>query len=431
MLNSYQAVIDWLQLPPSGPELREAESHVLHLRDLIQRLALTPTCPIITITGTNGKGTCVHTLSAIFHQAGYRVGRFTSPHLQRYNERICLNEAPISDADFIDAAQQVQSFSTSLLHHFFSLLFLMALVFFRRHNVDILILEVGVGGRLDPCNALDATVLGITSIDLDHQQLLGNTREAIAWEKAQLMRPGQTVVCGDLNVPLSIHQHSQTTGSTLLCINQQFHAAVVDDQHFHWQGEQSAWPKLPQVSGAILSNIAVALTIVTAMADRFTITLDALHNALQTLRLPGRYQCLALNSSNTTLILDVAHNPAAIQHLVQRVRKDWPKARIAGVFGILANKAWYECLALLSTLPNTCWHLCAIADPRALDPVNLAEACQVLKIEHQLCTSITDALQHSLATPPDLILVTGSFRMVGAAMDWLARVQRTEGSKLV
>lgn len=421
MFQTSSQVIDWLLQAahePSSP----SDSRLQQLCDLIERAHLKPRCPIITITGTNGKGSCVQLLAHILKQAHYRVGSFTSPHLQRYHERICINGQNIDDRDFIEAANTLNSIPDAIPSHFFSRLLLMALHFFQQQAIDVLILEVGVGGRLDPCNALDADIIGISRIALDHQALLGTDREQIGFEKAGLMRPGQIAVIGDFDVPNSVRSHAQTIGAVLRCIGQQFHSWS-QSETFQWQGSQWLLTDLPKPP-ILQSNTDTCLAILEALAPRLPVSVQVIRQGLQTVSIQGRYQTISLKPH--TLVLDVAHNPDAILQLVTQLQHDWPKPPpLYVIFGMMADKAWLECLTLLSRLTPSHLYLCPIEDPRALPLSALTDACTTLSLNSVTCSSVHDALHRirSQAEPPSLIVVTGSFRLVGEALHWLQHLE--------
>ncbi len=417
MFTTYTEVLDWLLNVPAltqGQALRNLQ----YLRTLIQQPLWQPKCPIITITGTNGKGSTVQTLSAIFTQAGYYVGCFTSPHLQIFNERIAINERAISDADFVLAAQAVADLP-NVPQHFFSLLLLMALWHFKRQAVDIIFLEVGLGGRLDPCNALDATLVGITSIDLDHTHLLGDTREQIAYEKACLMRPKKRCVVGDRDVPKAISAYAANIKAPLQCLGLDFDCFSIDQTTFLWHGSQWCLNDLPQPR-VKLSNLAVALAIVEAMQACLPVPVAAIKRALAQLIIPGRYQKSIYQGQ--TLLLDVAHNPAAIQYLLRQIQKDFPKKPIHLIFAMMQDKDWRTCFELLSTLKVKQAYFPRIEDPRALDNAALEQEAQEKPFVSNSYPTIKAALAmavNNAIEEQDLIVVTGSFRVVGGVLNLL------------
>ncbi len=413
MFTMYTEVIDWLLRVPALDQAH-ALRNLAQVRTLTQLPTLQPNCPIITITGTNGKGSAVQTLSAIFSQAGYRVGSFTSPHLQIFNERIAINGHAIADHDFVQAAQVVANLP-DVPRHFFSLLFLMALWYFKRQSVDLIILEVGLGGRLDPCNALDATILGITSVDLDHTHLLGTTREQIAAEKACLMRPDRVCIVGDRNPPDVLSAYAAKMNTSLRCIGVDFDYYDANQTTLTWQG--SEWYLTALTKPAVkLSNIAVALAIVEALHPVLPLSLAALSGALASLTIPGRYQ--KITCLGKTLLLDVAHNPAATGHLVRQLRKDFPGKRIHLLFGMMQDKDWRSCFDSLSTLNIRHAYFPNIDDPRALDNTVLSSAALSKNRNHAVYSTINEALAAALnnATEQELIIVTGSFRIVGGVL---------------
>lgn len=416
MFQTSQQVINWLlqathtPSPPSDLRLQQ-------LRALLEQASLKPTCPIITITGTNGKGSSVQVLANILKHANYRVGSFTSPHLQRYHERICINGQSIDDEAFITAANAIHSIPEPIPSHFFNRLLLIALYYFKHQAIDVLVLEVGVGGRLDPCNALEADIIGITRVALDHQDLLGADREHIGFEKAGLMRKGRIAVIGEADMPDSIPRHSRAIGGILRVAQQHFHSQPQEPDQFQWQGSHWLLTHLPKPT-IMQSNVDLSLAILEAMAPHLPVTLAAIRIGLHSLSIKGRYQWLRYQQRST--LLDIAHNPDAIAHLVERLQQDCPQQPIRLIFGMMADKAWRESLNLLMQLPLSQVYLCPIHDPRALASSTLAKACLAQDIPHQVCPSVANALHlaHSASQTAALIVVTGSCRLVGEALDW-------------
>lgn len=421
MLTSYSQVIDWLlHMPPR--DRTQSTQDLQQLRQLLQAQSWYPTCPIVTITGTNGKGSCITTLSAILQAAGYRVGSFTSPHLQRFNERIQVNGQPISDTAFIQAAEQLTAFGERCPSHFFSLLLLMALWYFDTERVDVILLEVGVGGRLDPCNALDACILGITNVALDHQALLGSTRELIAHEKAGLMRPGCLAIFGETMAPLSLQHYANTIKAPLHCLGQAFWHQSHNAAYFHWQGARWCLRHL-SAPPLVLSNVSVALAILEALHPRLPLTLKAIRQGLAQVHLAGRYQSIYHQGKH--IIVDVAHNPAAIQQLVNQLQHDWPNRNIHIVFGMMKDKDWQTCLNTLLHLAPIRYYLPPLLDPRALASADIGTYLTANKQCYQYCDSDETAFAQASvdAKTTDIILITGSFRLVGAALTWAQQSQ--------
>ncbi len=373
---------------------------------------------VITVAGTNGKGSCVALLETIYRQAGYRVGCYTSPHLLRYNERVRLNGENASDDalcrvfDRIDQARE----DTPLTYFEFGTL--AALLLFAEADPDLLILEVGLGGRLDAVNIVDPDLALITTVDLDHCDWLGSDRQQIGREKAGIMRRGRPVVLGDPQMPESVLTHAHSIQAQAYLAGRDFYAEKVP-QGWVWFHGQSSGVCLPEsnLQGAGQRLNASAVVMATQLLQtRLPVTWEQVCEGLRRVTLAGRLQ---LVSGAPTLLLDVAHNPQAVEVLTRHLRRlDWP-ARVHALVGLLQDKDARSILAQIAPEVDD-WFLVDLTGSRGREAGQLARmlteigAVGAVSCHHD----VTDALDaaRQAAAPEDLILIFGSFLVVGAAL---------------
>ena len=383
---------------------------------LAKALSLTEMdCPVIMVSGTNGKGSCVKLLETFYTRAGYRVGAYTSPHLLRINERIAINGEPLTDDAFIKACTAIAELTQAVILHFFEFLTLAALWAFKQQPLDILLLEVGIGGRLDPVNVIDATVAVITNIDLDHTDRLGETREAIATEKAGIFRPEQQAVCGDPDPPHTLLLSAKQQAVSLACQGQDYYA-LTEAQHWHWCFRQHAYPNLP-FPRLSLDNVSTALMAYHLLESRLPVSLPVLRHVIEFTSLPGRFQEIA---STPRTILDVAHNSASVVRLCLRlsqIKRD-PEQRIHAVFSALQDKAIEDMIESCDALVSH-WHLAPLAHPRKAT-LSVLKAPFLKKNRHNYneYPHILSAYEGALssASSEDIIIVFGSFYTVSAIL---------------
>ncbi|HLY95950.1 MAG: bifunctional tetrahydrofolate synthase/dihydrofolate synthase, partial [Sideroxydans sp.] len=275
-----------------------------------QRLNLQPDFPVIIVGGTNGKGSACAMLEAILHAAGYRVGCYTSPHLLDYNERVRIGKQPASDAELCASFAQIEQARGDTPLTYFEFGTLAAMQCFIGHTVDVAILEVGLGGRLDAVNVFDADCAVVTSVDIDHVDYLGDTREQIAFEKAGIFRRGRVAICADSDVPQAVQTHAQQVGAELWCIGSEFGYAAHQGQWDYRSkvGSRSALP-IPALRGAFqLHNASAVLAVLDALKGELPVSMEAVRRGLVEVQLAGRFQFVP---GKPQLILDVAHNPHA------------------------------------------------------------------------------------------------------------------------
>ncbi len=382
-------------------------------------LGISPTCPIITVGGTNGKGSCCAMLEAILLHAGYRVGCYTSPHLIRYNERVRIGGRAVEDDALCRAFQRIEQARGDISLTYFEFGTLAAMQVFAEAGIDIAVLEVGLGGRLDAVNIFDADCALISSVDLDHQNYLGDTREAIGFEKAGIYRAGRPAVCADADPPRSLLEHAQAIGADLLLIDRDF-GYVEAPQQWRYRGPRMKlnglpWPALR--GRRQLANAAACITALDALRERLPLTAADVRGGLLAVELPGRFQVLP---GRPLVVLDVAHNPQAAGVLAANLAEmPVAKGETIAVCGMLHDKDIAGVLAALRE-SITCWHVADTAGPRGARAAELAGA-----LSHGGSTapvaqfsSVAEAWREACkkARDNDKIIVFGSFLTVSAVM---------------
>lgn len=432
-MSSPQSLPDWLHLIESlHPKAIEMGLERVAL--VKQRLQIEFQCPVIVVGGTNGKGSTCAMLEAILLQAGYRVGCYTSPHLLHFNERARVNGLPASDEALceqfvaVEEARHVRKGDTVALTYFeFTTLAILRL--FQQSQLDVVILEVGLGGRLDAVNVMDADCSIVTSVDLDHMDYLGTTREQIGWEKAHIYRSGKPAICCDPAPPQSLVQYAQSIGADLRVFGRDFNYAG-DQQQWHYGGRSQrrhslAYPALRGVNQ--LLNATGALAALEALQEILPVSQQAVRQGLAVVELPGRFQTLA---GRPTVILDVAHNPHAAAVLAQNLDSMAFYPATYCVFGMLRDK---EIAGVVRRLAGQIdhWYLATLTGARG----TTAEQLRVLLAEQGIVPQAAHASRpngrsiqffdtpaqafsaaRNAAQENDRILVCGSFHTVADVM---------------
>ena len=390
-------------------------------------------CPVATVGGTNGKGSTCAMLGAIYGHAGFRTGIYTSPHLLRFNERIRIGAADAADDEIVAALDAVETARSTTLSSgaptpltYFEFTTLAALWLFARAKLDVLILEVGLGGRLDAVNIVDADVAVITSIDIDHVDYLGSSREDIGREKAGIFRAGRQAVCGDPSPPRSLIDHAQAIDAPLWLAGRDFRFAAHAAQ-WTYEGPNSHLHGLPHpaLRGAYqIANAATALAAVDALRERLPVPANAVRAALSAVELPGRFQVLP---GRPTIVLDVAHNPHAARILAETLGTMGFHPRTLAVFGMLADKDIEGVAEALAPRVDR-WYVAPLPGPRGASARRIVEALRRAGVrEDTVATyeSVHDAFDaaHNDAIDTDRIAAFGSFLTVAAALE-AARVAR-------
>lgn len=395
------------------------------VRRVKDALGLVPDFPLIVVGGTNGKGSTCAYLAAILDAAGYKTGLYTSPHLLRYNERVRVAGREASDAELIAAFERVDAARGDVSLTYFEFGTLGAMARFIDAGIDVAVLEVGLGGRLDAVNVFDADVAVVTSVDLDHMDYLGDSREKIGFEKAGIYRTGRPAVCVDPAPPLSLLEHARRIGADLRCVDQDFSAQREDD-HWTYRSRATCWADLPlpAMAGACqLRNASGALAALDAIQDRLPVDEAAIRRGLAATRVPGRFQYIA---QAPAVILDVAHNPEAARALAATLHGQPVGGRTLAVVGMLADKDAAGVFAALRDEIDA-WWTCTPASPRARDAQALAAELRgqvgevPIHVQPDVARALTEA--RSAAREDDRILVFGSFYTVAAVLDHAATQQ--------
>lgn len=416
---------EWLayleQLHPSAIDMGLDRS-----REVARRLGLGKPAPlVITVTGTNGKGSTCAFLASLLAEQGQRVGVYSSPHLLRYNERVVLQGREASDAELCEAFAAVEAARGEISLTYFEMGTLAAFWLFERAGLDAVVLEVGLGGRLDAVNLVDADLALITSIGLDHADWLGDTRESVAFEKAGIMRAGKPALCADLDPPQPLLNQALNLDTPLYLRGRDYDLSV-DEQDWSWygldtQGRVLRLEQLPLLD-LPMENAALALQAYALLPLPWSA--EAIRRALLATRVTGRLDRRQVDwhGKALTLLLDVGHNPHAADYLAQRLQSRPVSGKRRAVFGLLADKDLPGVVApLLGQVDE--WAVAPLATPRSRPAQALADHLQGLGAVVTLHPDVHAALdaQCERAAEGDEILLFGSFFCVAEALDWLAR----------
>ena len=398
------------------------------VREVADRLALRFACPVITVAGTNGKGSTCAMLEAILLQAGYRTGVYTSPHLVHFEERCRLSGQAVSAETLAEAFATVDAARGTVSLTYFEFSTLAILWLMSRADLDAVILEVGLGGRLDAVNIVDTDCAVITSIDLDHMAILGKDRETIGREKAGIMRAGRPVVVSDPVPPQSVLEHAEAIGADLWRFGRDFNFSG-DKQQWSWAGRGRRYSGMayPALRGANqLVNASGVLAALDALRTRIPVTAQAVRNGLAMVELPGRFQIVP---GQPVLVLDVAHNPHSVAALAENLDAMGFYPTTHAVFGAMADKDLQPMLQRVGPLVDR-WYFTDLPLPRAASAADLQQAWQAQNTRKDVASSVhadpQAALQVAVAAadPADRIIVFGSFYTVGGVLkDGVPRLQ--------
>jgi dihydrofolate synthase / folylpolyglutamate synthase len=384
-------------------------------------------CPVVTVTGTNGKGSTCAMLESVLRCAGYAVGLYTSPHLMRYNERVRIRGREATDAELLAAFNAVEDARVATkgrdgvpaLLTYFEFGTLAALWLFARAELDVLVLEVGLGGRLDAVNVVDATVAVLTSVAIDHADYLGPTREDIGREKAGVFRSGRLAVCADASPPASVVARAEAIGAKLFRIGREYGFVNEGSQWKYWGpgGKRFGLP-FPALRGAYqLNNAATVLAVIDLLWDTLPVSGGALREGLLTVDLPGRFQVLP---GRPTVVLDVAHNPHAASVLADELGAMGYYPLTIAVFGMFADKDMAGVAAAMTSRVDR-WFIASLPGPRGASAeatrdtlVAAGVDASALRVFPDMASAFVAA--RDTAGETDRIIVFGSFLTVAAVL---------------
>jgi dihydrofolate synthase / folylpolyglutamate synthase len=397
------------------------------VREVCDRLAIRFDCPVFTVGGTNGKGSTCAMLDAILRAAGYRCGLYTSPHLLRFNERVCIDGAEVSDAALIEQFEAVEAARGEVSLTYFEFTTLAILRLLQLARLDAVVLEVGLGGRLDAVNLIDADCAIVTSVDLDHTDYLGPTREHIGFEKAHIYRAGRPAICADPQPPQSLLRVAGELGADLRRFGIDFNYSG-DRQQWAWGGRRSRRAGLPYpaLRGANqLLNASGVLAALEALADRLPVSQQAVRQGLLTVEIAGRFQVLP---GRPTVLLDIAHNPHAAAVLAQNLDSMGFYPVTHAVFGMLRDKDIAASVAKLAERIDH-WHLATLPGPRGTAADDLAAIVRSQQAAARIDCFDSPALAFTAARaaagPDDRIAVFGSTLTVADVMRVLRSTHST------
>ena len=354
---------------------------------------------VITVAGTNGKGSTVSFIDSVYHESKYKVGRSTSPHLLKYNERFAIDGQEVADALIIKAFELIETKREGITLTYFEFSTLAALIIFAEASVDLAILEVGLGGRLDSVNVVDSDVSVITNIAIDHTDYLGDTREAIGREKAGVMRTSKPCICGDQDPPQSLLSYAKEINTPLVLVSESYKNQI---------GLDGAHQKL---------NAAVAVKAIESLTSQFPISNNMISEGIKKARIAARFE--KINIGNKTIILDVAHNPAAVEALVETLSEN-PVETVA-IFSALIDKDIVDMIELASGSIKH-WFLVPIKAERSIE-LNALKDKFANSDATTVCLNMSNAIEQSLELEEaDRVVIFGSFYTIADASKIIKKV---------
>jgi dihydrofolate synthase/folylpolyglutamate synthase len=417
----FQTLPQWLKWQESL-HFTEVDPGLARVGLVWQRLGGISKLPftVITIAGTNGKGSSVAMLESILRAAGYRTGTYTSPHLLQYNERICIEGKACDDKTICEAFDRIDKVRDDTSLTYFEFATLAAVDIFSRNNIDIAILEVGMGGRLDAVNLFDTDIVLITPISLDHTAWLGTNREAIGVEKAGVIRPGKPVVCSEKMPPQSVIRYSTSFQSPLYLAGSEFNIAIDKDQ-WHWSNSYTQLSKLPfpALMGAYqLQNAAAVLQVISLLKDQgYVISDESIRRGLATVQLAGRFQQI---HGDITTILDVTHNQQGAESLAKLLVEIPCHGQTFAVLSMLKDKDVAAVASILKPVIDV-WYVAGLDGSRGMKSETLAAQLSNIIDQDKIraFSTVIEAYDQakSGAKKGDRVLVFGSFHTVEVVLN--------------
>ena len=349
---------------------------------------------VITVAGTNGKGSTVAFIDSIYNETKYKVGRSTSPHLLKYNERFAINGQEVTNELIIKAFELIETKRQDVTLTYFEFSTLAALIMFAEASVDLAILEVGLGGRLDSVNVVDSDVSVITNIAIDHTDYLGDTREAIGREKAGVMRTSKPCICGDQDPPKSLLSYAKEINTPLTLVSESYKNAI---------GLEGAHQKL---------NAAVAVKAIESLTSQFPVSNNMISEGVKKTRIAARFEKIIIGDK--TVILDVAHNPAAVKTLVETLSEN--PVKTVAIFSALVDKNIADMIELASGSIKH-WFLVPIKAERSIELKALKDKFGNSE-STTICLNMSDAIKQSLELEGiDRVVIFGSFYTIADASE--------------
>ncbi len=402
------------------------------MREMISRLGIRFECPVITVAGTNGKGSTCAFIESVCRAAGLRTAMHTSPHLLRFNERALLDGREVDDRLLTAAFAEVEAARGGMTLSYFEYTGLGILKVFQNARPDVVILEIGLGGRLDAMNAIDPDCSVVAAVGIDHTAFLGSTREAIGLEKAHIFRQGRPAVCSDPEPPVTLVDHAHRIGAKLMLINRDFRAAPQPDGSFDFTCGEVHWqlPRPGLAGSNQYRNVAGALAALVALKERLPVTEAAAAAGVARARITARFECVTTDPCPT--LIDVGHNPQAAAVLAENLAHfARPGDRTLAVFGMLTDKD-REAVVRLTAPAVDHWFYAGLPGPRGGSAEELAERMRAAGVPDKSMTAASGVAEALAAArrealrlmreegAPVRIIVFGSFVTVGEALEVLA-----------
>ncbi|RBW47153.1 bifunctional tetrahydrofolate synthase/dihydrofolate synthase [Psychromonas sp. B3M02] len=399
------------QLHPNAIELG-----LKRITEVGQRLSLIHfDAKVITVAGTNGKGTTCAYLEKILLDAGFKVGVYSSPHIHRYNERLRINSQELTDQAHCDAFAIIEKAREIISLSYFEYATLACLYLLQQANCDYILLEVGLGGRLDATNMVESDLSVVTTIGIDHIDWLGSDREKIGFEKAGVFRANKPAICGELDVPQSIIDHASNISAQLKLASRDFSFAMLDDQHWSWTGQNKTLSPIKQTLMP-MQNASTALAVIEAL--NLSIAEEQLIASVENAALAGRLQ--AISGYDCDFYIDVAHNPQSAQYLasqIKRLKHEKPEScQVHAVVGMLSDKDMTSTLSAINAQINE-YHFADLNCYRGASAATLLEAYQGSEDNQHNVTcyenvsSAVDKVVQNVSAS-DIVIVFGSFHTV-------------------